>query len=63
MSNADIATKKYMSDNARFADVFNYYLFDGRQNIQPETLVESDTTELFAVTKENNLSARERKRD
>ena len=27
MGNKDIATKKYMSDNVRFADVFNYAIY------------------------------------
>ena len=31
MGNKDIATKKYMSDNIRFADVFNYAIYGGRQ--------------------------------
>ena len=31
MRKKDIATKKYMSDNVRFADVFNYAIYgEGR---------------------------------
>ena len=34
MRKKDIATKKYMSDNVRFADVFNYAIYGGRQIIK-----------------------------
>ena len=28
MGNIDIESKKYMSDNAHFADAFNYLIYD-----------------------------------
>lgn len=34
MNEKDIKAKEYLSDNKRFADLFNYYLFDGRQIIE-----------------------------
>ena len=29
MGKQDLLAKKYMSDNEKFADVFNYYLYNG----------------------------------
>jgi hypothetical protein len=42
----DAHTKEYMSDRERFADVFNYYIYHGRQVIDPDKLHEMDTTEI-----------------
>ena len=39
----DITTKKYMQNNIRFADLFNFYLFDGEAIIKPDNLKELDT--------------------
>ena len=33
-----------MSDNDHFADIFNYFLYDGRRVIKPENLREKDRT-------------------
>lgn len=63
MSDADIITKKYMSDNERFADAFNYYLFGGRQIIHPESLEEQDTTELVSLIRKDNVYTKGRNRD
>ena len=46
MSAADAQTNAYMSDNAHFADVFNYFIYGGRQVIRPENLQEMDRTAL-----------------
>ncbi len=43
---ADTITKDYMSDTAIFADVFNYYIYGGEQIIQPEQLIERDSTKI-----------------
>ncbi len=45
MGGTDVATKRYLRNNAIFADVFNYYLYGGEQVIQPESLVELDSHE------------------
>lgn len=42
----DTATIKMMWQNKFFADSFNYYIYGGRQVIQPSDLVEIDTREL-----------------
>lgn len=46
MGKKDTVTKKYMEDNATFADVFNFLIYDGRQVIKPEQLKAVDTTEV-----------------
>jgi hypothetical protein len=40
----DAITKDYLSDNAIFSDVFNCYVYGGKQVIQPEQLEERDST-------------------
>lgn len=42
----DTITKDYISDAAVFADVFNYYIHDGKQVIKPEQLEERDPIEI-----------------
>ena len=49
MSKKDIVAKKFLSDNRRFADLCNYYFFDGKQLMQPEDLKPLDTTELVSI--------------
>ena len=49
MGAKDIKAKEYLSDNTRFADLCNYYLFEGKNMIRPESLVAQDTTELLSV--------------
>ena len=46
MGTPDTVTKALMGDNKYFADVFNYYLYDGEQVIDPDKLSEKDITEL-----------------
>ena len=46
MGNIDNITKEYISDNRRFADLFNYLIYGGREVICPQDLEERDATEL-----------------
>lgn len=46
MGEIDAEAKKYMSDNARFADAFNYLIYSGRPVIDPIKLMPLDTTEI-----------------
>ena len=39
MGKIDIITKEYMDSNERFADVFNNYLYDGKQVINKDDLM------------------------
>ena len=64
MGNKDIATKKYMSDNVRFADVFNYAIYGGKQIIKHDMLKEISAEELLLMEGENGkLITRDRVRD
>ena len=44
MGRIDAITNEYMSDNERFADVFNFFLYKGKQVIDPAKLREMDRT-------------------
>ena len=46
MGSIDTESKKYMSDNAHFADAFNYLIYDGRSVIDPAALHPLDSTEI-----------------
>lgn len=43
---ADTITKDYVKDPEVFADIFNYYIYGGRQVILPEQLTERDSTKV-----------------
>ncbi len=43
---ADTITKDYVKDADVFADIFNYYIYGGRQVILPEQLTERDSTKI-----------------
>lgn len=45
-SKADTVTKDYVKDAGVFADIFNYYIYGGRQMILPEQLAERDPTKI-----------------
>ena len=47
MGKKDNIAKAFLADNRRFADLCNYYLFDGKQVINSDDLTEQDTTELI----------------
>ncbi len=44
MGRKDALTNEYMSDSEHFADIFNFFLYDGRQVIDPGKLKELDRT-------------------
>ena len=46
MGKTDTVTVKYMRQNAIFADAFNYFIYDGEQVIDPNSLEELDTREI-----------------
>lgn len=48
MSEKDTTAKAYMSDNERFADLFNYKVFGGKKVIDANCLVEKDSTEVIS---------------
>jgi hypothetical protein len=44
LAERDTLTKEYMSDYERFADVFNYFIYKGKEVIESEKLHELDPT-------------------
>ena len=42
----DTITRDYVKDAGIFADIFNYYIYDGRSVIRPEQLTERDSTKV-----------------
>ena len=46
VANKDTITKEYIQDNVTFADIFNYYLYDGEKIIDPDKLTPLDTTSI-----------------
>lgn len=46
MGRIDTETKAFMSNPSRFADAFNYLIYDGQPVIKPEDLKPLDTTEI-----------------
>jgi hypothetical protein len=44
LAEKDAKTKEYMSNYERFADVFNYFIYEGKQVIESEKLHELDPT-------------------
>nr|WP_297767118.1 Rpn family recombination-promoting nuclease/putative transposase [uncultured Butyrivibrio sp.] len=48
MGKKDILSNEYLGNSERFADIFDYYLHDGKGVIKAEDLVELDSKELMA---------------
>ncbi len=49
MNTKDVKTKRYLKVGKRYADIFNFFLHNGKQVIKPEDLVEKDITELLSL--------------
>lgn len=63
MGKQNVITKQYMQNNARFADLCNFYLFNGKEVIKPEELAEKDVTELSIPPGLDGTKAVEKVRD
>ncbi len=63
MGQKDNLTKKYMSDKERFADAFNYFLYEGKQVINKDDLQEKDPTELIITGKNRDIFSKQKMRD
>lgn len=59
----DTITKEYMSDNDKFADIFNYFVFGGRDVIHEASLKEMDPTELSVILYEDKSEVIQKFRD
>lgn len=49
MGKRDLLSKEYMSDNKKFADAFNYYLYGGKQIIEADNLREENINEIAGL--------------
>ena len=64
LSDKDSVSKKYLQDKDRFADLFNFYLYDGQQVIQPAQLREMDTTAItLPYGQDGKVSSVQKQRD
>lgn len=63
MGDRNILTKKYMGQNDIFADLCNFFLFDGQTIIKPDNLTEKDVTELGKIYTDKGRIEIERVRD
>ena len=63
MGKQNTITKDYMSVPERFADCFNYYLFDGEQIIKAANLKPLDPTELAIIPEDSTDETVEKIRD
>ena len=63
MGKIDTVTKDYMKNNTVFADAFNYFIYGGRQIIDPENLRELDATEIAVPFGNENEVAVQKYRD
>ena len=49
----DNETKCFIEKNRIFADIFNYYIYNGKQTIEPDSLQTLDTAEIVLTSKIN----------
>ncbi len=57
----DVPTVQYLKDNNIFADLFNYFMYDGEQVIKPEMLNEKDPTEITSFQSKNGKQYSDKK--
>ena len=63
MAEKDTVTKEYMSDKATFADIFNYYVFDGKDTVKASALQKLDPAELNVILKDSGHEVAQKIRD
>ena len=63
MGEIDTMTKQYMKDNERFADLINWFVFDGRHALDASELEEMDITSIAVAYLEKNFDAVQKARD
>ena len=54
MGEKDAYFKEYAGDNRRFADLFNYYVYHGRQVIKPENLRPANIEQIICCPKDES---------
>ncbi|MBR3349420.1 MAG: Rpn family recombination-promoting nuclease/putative transposase, partial [Solobacterium sp.] len=60
MSGIDVLTKKFLSDHDRFAEIFNTFVFKGRQIVNSEKLSDVNPNEEFYDEKSRRTIERQR---
>ena len=63
MGKIDIETNKYLRNNARFADAFNFLLYDGRPVVAAEALEPLDTREIAVPYGNDAREPKQKSRD
>ena len=63
MGQSDIIAKQHIQDNAVFADLFNYLLYDGSPTLKPEQLQSLDSSVTASLDKHNLNISLQRFRD
>ncbi len=63
MREKSIMSRRFISQNKVFADVFNYHLYQGRQVIRESDLKERDSTEVAVLIQDEQAYAVEKIRD
>lgn len=63
MGAVDIVTAEYMSENSVFADAFNFYMYNGEQVVDPDSLKAVDTKEIALPFKDDTTDAVQKYRD
>ena len=63
MGKSDIIARQYLRDNAVFADVFNYLLYDGREVLQPSKLHTLDSAIPVTLSREKEKASIHKLRD
>lgn len=63
MSKVDTEAKNYLLHNDRFADIFNFYLYDGKRKIDPDALHPLDTDLITAPYGNDAREPKQRFRD
>ena len=63
MGKKDILSEQYLSDNDRFADLCNYFIYGGEQVIKPGDLKPLPNAESAIIQKMNELITSKKLRD
>lgn len=63
MREKSIMSRRFISQNEVFADIFNYHLYQGKQVIKEDDLEERDSTEVAVLIQDEKAYAVEKIRD
>ena len=63
MREKSVMSRRFMAQNEVFADIFNYYLYQGEQIIKASDLEERDSTQVAVLINDEHMNAVEKIRD